>query len=599
MAEKQQSHSFFWIVSRFIPLMGVVFFISFFSASTAIGATLYKDYVVRQDRGVDILCEPYTVQPGDWVFKIFQQKGEIANTDFRDFLSMFHRLNPQVPNANMIRPGQVIDIPLKQIKKGHLPGQDSGVVTIPFVMVDEAAEKARQHAQGYTIQQGDTVSRLITTHFGGRFGDTTYRQGLSLFKALNPHLKDVNQIRAGASVVLPDPSIREQMGYDSLFDAKGNLVGQFASAAQPAAHPSRPTEKLTPMAEAALMVGGRLLDKGTHYLPTEQGTTFELDLSKYPVIDIMPSPQVIVSASDDIMGADINTVRSWWSNLNTVKVARISKNASAVEIAREVLALLEPGAGEKTAAAAPVTISDNGVQIQVTAKWIHALPSDDDAPPRHVCITPVEATAQATDPGIVQYLARHAVDIRDILPGTSPKSGAPLYPALLNPAVMTREMIDSSDPKAMIETFTRMMGFHYSPNVGITFPYTGIQVQALSNLVSFGNGNETLVDFGDLYGDAVAAIRNTGLSIVQILPDSKAIPALSQLLDMSGMAHTPNPVFYAAERSAEFNTAIQIHGVLVTRPESQLLFTDVNLPEAVSVLIQRQGTRIVYVGHPQ
>jgi hypothetical protein len=42
---------------------------------------IYKNYIVRFDRGWDILCEPYVVKPGDWVLKIFRQKGEIAHKD--------------------------------------------------------------------------------------------------------------------------------------------------------------------------------------------------------------------------------------------------------------------------------------------------------------------------------------------------------------------------------------------------------------------------------------------------------------------------------------------------------------------------------------
>jgi len=60
------------------------------------------------------------------------------------------------------------------------------------------------------------------------------------------------------------------------------------------------------------------------------------------------------------------------------------------------------------------------------------------------------------------------------------------------------------------------MGYNYAQNVAITFPYAGIQIKALSNLVSTGDGKSLLVDFGDLYGDAIIAIKKTGLDIIQI-----------------------------------------------------------------------------------
>jgi hypothetical protein len=125
------------------------------------------------------------------------------------------------------------------------------------------------------------------------------------------------------------------------------------------------------------------------------------------------------------------------------------------------------------------------------------------------------------------------------------------------------DRIDGTSQKALLGSFAQLMGFHYSPNTSISFPYAGIQVQALSNLLSFGNGREILVDFGDLYGDAVEAIRGTGLDILQINVDAGPVEIIARLMETAGMAYTTSPVFYAANRSADFNTAITINGILV------------------------------------
>ena len=138
---------------------------------------LYKNYVVRYDRGWDILCDPYRVEAGDWVLKIFRQKGEIAHEDFREFLGIFERLNPHVKDIDRIRPGQVVDIPIKKLAPGNLPGQDTGIVSIPFVMISSTKETIEKHSTEYTVQKGDTVSTLISKRFGGKYGDNLYNQG--------------------------------------------------------------------------------------------------------------------------------------------------------------------------------------------------------------------------------------------------------------------------------------------------------------------------------------------------------------------------------------------------------------------------------------
>jgi hypothetical protein len=208
-----------------LPLLALILLLP---APDTHGAMLYKSYVVRYDRGWDILCDPYEVQQGDWVLKIFRQKGEIAHEDFREFLGIFQRLNPQVKDIDRIRPGQVVDIPLKKLPPGALPGQSTGVVTIPFVMISSPPEMIKKHTRSYTIRRGDTLSQLIAKRFGGRYGNKTYREGLQLFKAANPQIKDINHIYTGQKIYMPDPSIRKKAWYDALFDKSGHLGNRTA-----------------------------------------------------------------------------------------------------------------------------------------------------------------------------------------------------------------------------------------------------------------------------------------------------------------------------------------------------------------------------------
>ena len=113
----------------------IIIFACLIPFRSAYSAFLYKSYIVRYDRGWDILCEPYVVKKNDWVFKLFRQKGEIAHRDFPEFLKVFKRLNPHVRDINRIRPGQQIIIPLKKISQEGLVEQSSNIVTIPFVTI--------------------------------------------------------------------------------------------------------------------------------------------------------------------------------------------------------------------------------------------------------------------------------------------------------------------------------------------------------------------------------------------------------------------------------------------------------------------------------
>ena len=564
------------------------------------GAMLYKNYVVRYDRGWDILCDPYQVQQGDWVLKIFRQKGELAHADFREFLGIFERLNPHVKDIDRIRPGQVVDIPLKKLAQGALPGQASGVVTIPVVMISSPREIIEKHTRSYTIQRGDTVSKLIANRFGGRYGNTTYSQGLALFKAANPHIKDVNRIYAGQKIYMPDPSIREQSWYSALFDEAGNLVEKMADGAetesgepqpQPTvragselATPQPESEKTGPAAEAASAIGGRLLDKGTYFFPMKQGKDFELDLSRHPMIDLLNGSKVILTTQDRVMNVDLPLIQSYWEN---VKVVKVPEEATSQDILEAVFSAFSSEASTNRLA-----FDDGGINISISAKWIRTEPSVDGRVPRHSCITPITSDSERTHDAIVRYLDQNDIVVKEILSGAPEAARPPLHMEVTK----NIDIIDGSSQKALIESFATLMGFNYSPNTSISFPYAGIQVQALSNLLSFGNGREILIDFGDLYGDAVNAIRDTGLEILQINIDAGPMEIIQRLMKTAGMAYTASPVFYGANRSAEFNTAISVSGILIPMDNGEnRLFTERNIPELIRMFIRDQGIRLIRI----
>jgi hypothetical protein len=581
-----------------VPLLALI---PLLLAPNTYGATLYKSYVVRYDRGWDILCDPYEVQQGDWVLKIFREKGEIAHENFKEFLGIFQRLNPQVKDIDLIRAGQEVDIPLKKLSPGTLPGQSTGVVTIPFVLISSPPEMIKKNTRSYTVHRGDTLSQLIAKRFGGQYGSTTYREGLQLFKAANPQIKNINRIYAGQKIYMPDPSIRKKIWYSALFDKSGHLVKEKPNQAEAKAEatqgmpaeeaapppPVPPTESKSgvPAAQAAAVIGAQLLNKGTYYLPMKKGSDFELDLSRYPMIDFQNGSKVILTTQDKVMNVDLPLIQSYWKQ---VKVVKVAKDASSQEILEAVLSAFS----DQAEATNRLAFDDKGVSVSVSAKWIHSAPSADDRVIRHTCITPIGSAAQRTDEAIVRYLDQNNIVIKDIFNGAPQPEPVPLA---RRPAAQDAH-IDGSSQKALIDSFARLMGFHYSPNTSISFPYAGIQVQALSNLLSCGNGTELLVDFGNLYGDAIKAIRNSGMKILQIGVKDGSLDILRRLMNAAGLPYTVSPVFYGADRPAEFNTAISVKGILIAAGRGEKrLFTDAEVPELIDVFMSNRGIRLVHI----
>jgi hypothetical protein len=568
------------------------------------GTLEYKSYIIRYDRGWDILCDPYQVQKYDWVLKIFRQKGEIAHRDFREFMGIFKRLNPHIKDVDRILPGQHIDIPLKKIPQGTLPGQSSGVVTIPFVTITSVAQLISNSAREYVIRKGDVVSRLVARQFGD-FGTKSYQEGLKMFAAVNPHIKDLDKIYTGQKVYLPAPSVRRQPWYESIFDAKGNIVQEIRPSAAlptPAAAPKAreiPTTQVAgdqgPFAQAASALEGKLYNKGTYYLPTRGHKDFELDLSSFPVIELKNKKRFILSQEERIMDLDPKALEAILPS--DARLVTIPQDPNVLEILQAVGESQER-AGETSSRR--LAFSSHGVDVQVSAKWIETIPAVGDEEPRHICITPIAASAEGTPESIYRYLDQHNIVIKEILPDQSTAQKTPPQRGVTASRYQVQHSLSSANQKQFVAELAKTLGYYYAPNTKISFPYAGIQVEAWTNMISSGRGDELLIDFGDLYGDAVESIQKTGLRIVRIDVEEEPLAIVRKILSEMQADFTENPSFLAANRSSEYNTVITIQGFLCENDKKErILLASASLHQGVSDFLKGNGMQVVMIGASQ
>jgi len=596
MRQSKAKLAFNW---KWLALTAIVLLIH--SSPLSASSLVYKNYIIRYDRGWDILCEPYVVQKNDWVLKIFRQKGEIAHQDFRDFLGIFKRLNPHIQNIDMIRPGQGIDIPLRKLEHGTLPGQASGVVTIPFVTLTDVTKVVKQHSETYTVQKGDTVSKLLARKYG-RFGSKSYQEGVKLFKAANPQIKNLDLIYSGQRVYMPDPTIREKSWYASMYDEKGNLrknvdqntqqtpppaepqpTAQPQPAIQPKPRPTAPPETQTPrsnLAEAANFVGGKLNAKGTYYLPRKEGGDYELDLSKHPILEMGKGAKLVFTPNDAVMNMDKDRFQANWPNITPVTV---DTEATTEQFVSAIFNALE----EEGKPTEELTIEKQGVHIAIRAKWVRS-----ESEGRQLAITPITSTDEQTPESIRRYIEQNGIVLKELLPdGTSLgiNSGGLQRHSIKNILAIT-----PTSQKDFVQVLAKTLEFSYIPNTNITFPYAGIQVEAYANLITTKDGREALVDFGDLYGDAVTAIGKTGLNVVQISPEDSYDAIAQKLLTALSINYEQHPTLLAAQRSPEFNTAITIYGLLFDNDQNRrVLLTSAALHSAVTDMLSDRGIDVV------
>lgn len=579
---------------RFVIVFLTILVLEYLISTGSVGSTvLYKNYVVCQDKGEEILSSPYIVRKNDWLLKIFRQRGEISERDFPKFLMIFKRINPNIPDINTIRPGQYILIPLKKIEPDTLPGQSSGRVTIPFITLSNIPDTLAAYSSKYTVKKGDCVSILISRRYGP-YGTKSYKEGIKIFKFINPDIPNLSHIYQGQSIKLPDPFIKDQPWYQGLFDTSGNLNSETFNHSSSADRSSQQTFEPelkenrpdTPFSQAASILNAKLLNKGTYYFPRQGKEDVKIDLSLCPVIELKNGKKFLFSKKNKIQEYDCHLIESIWENIDIIT---LPAGSSLKEILDSLVQSIKKDPSEKK-----LSFSDHGLQVKVNAQWIFDTTSRLPAGSTKTCVTIIKDLDETTSDSICRYLKEKNIIIKDKLKDDKISKPNTKRPGI-NPPAADLVSVDFSDHKTFVKNFLLAIGQRYAENISITFPYAGIQIKAVSNLLSRDDGNhDLLVDFGDLYGDAINSIEKTGFKIVQIKADDDFRVIIQKLLTATDFSYTVDPTFLAAKRSALYNTALTIPGFLITgKQENKIFLTGVPLPSEVVQFLNDDNIKII------
>ncbi|MDX9785627.1 MAG: hypothetical protein RBT11_02535 [Desulfobacterales bacterium] len=565
------------------------------TATPAQTATLlYKSYVVRKDRGRDILCDPYIVQSNDSILKLFRARGEIAQTDLPEFLFIFSRLNPQVRNVDRIQPGEHVFIPLKKLAPNSLPDQQSGFVTIPFVSLATIPNALKKHAREYTVKPGDTVIDLLSNTFG-KYGTKAHQDGLRLFGRLNPRIADPNHIVTGQSVWLPNADLLNQPVYASLFDAAGNMIADPSFPSEQPTHYQAVSDTRTPLQQVADLLEAQLIDKGTYYFPRPDNSDVTLNLARYPVLEFSDHRRVMFAPAATTLPAmsesDMAAVTSFWKNLTVVT---LDADATPEQLLN---AYFKTGTEKEDKG--EISLLDNGVHIAIKARWWFEPPQLNTDQPlttgRKIGILSLNEKAHTIPNTLLTYLEKHGICLKSITSALPCKNDGEHQA----PTLTQEKIIETSPPERFVSSLLSSLNISYSPHVAISFPYSGMQIPAVSNLIDTANGRSLLIDFGSLYGEAVTAIETSGLKVIRLSAEDTSRDIIEKLLTGIGLSFQTDPHFSATPEPAAFGAEFSIPGYLVSLPaSSEAFFSMVPLdPLLVQFFIDR-GLDIFQIASP-
>jgi hypothetical protein len=163
-----------------------------------------------------------------------------------------------------------------------------------------------------------------------------------------------------------------------------------------------------------------------------------------------------------------------------------------------------------------------------------------------------------------RYLEQNGIVLKELLPGG--RARGPARHRAERHAVKNILTITPTGQKDFTKRLARA-GIHLYPQCGRHLSLCRHSDSGLCQPGQNARRREVLVDFGELYGDAVKAIRQSGLHVVQIAPDEPYTTIAAKMLDGLGALYR-TPLVSCRAAPAPYNTTVTIQGVLMGDTES-------------------------------
>jgi hypothetical protein len=344
-------------------------------------------------------------------------------------------------------------------------------------------------------------------------------------------------------------------------------------------------EKKPPVQKVVDIFNGELRDNGIYHFPRKDAEDLKFDLSRAPVLE-MENGRRIVFANEDLQSEDLNLIETYWRDTKWVTFNSESSLSNILDATINAVG---------TKPQKKITLSDNGLKIDVHAKWIISRSSKDDETKRYICVNEINKPEERTPSSICDYLEKNGIIVEEIFQ----KNQENASPSEKIEEPRTAEdviPIGLTSPRIFVRNILMALGVRYAENVKITFPYVGIQVETNANLISNGQGPDLIVDFEDLYGDAIVAIERTGVKVIQVNKGDTVDSIIEKLLNSTGRTYTRDPVFWTSKRPETYNTSLTVPGFLIEKagsPDTFLVATQ--LHDGVINFLREKGINLITV----
>jgi len=562
-----------FISSSFFIILIFSMFLSTFVSATLIN----RHFPIKKYNGQIIICTPYTVKKDTNIFKLLEMKGEIARHDFHQFLQIFKYINPDIKNIDDLLPGQNILLPLKKLNSDTISKQSKNSFQIPLISIGKIHNFDNDECNRlYTIKQGDTVSKIISKEFGS-YGTSLYFKGLRLFKLLNKHINNLDEVYIGEQICLPS------IDYKKIKDPKTNiqtniympeLEYNFFSLRSSVLNKNRLINFIT---EISIALDLKLKDNGFYHFPRRNSFDLKIDLSLCPVIELENGFRILIDLYNILLEKDKLAVSELWP-ISTILNYSQDCEKKFLDI------LVSQGFKNKR----QLLIKDDGFQTAVRGDWIIFNNQKNILDNSYICLSFLKSPENRTSNAVRDYLYTKKIILKEWI---EQESLFTRYTSINNKSG-NKIILKSENLKYLIKDLITFLDCEYKNDIELKLNYAGFNITTRASLIITNSGEKILVDYGSLYGDAISIIKQKGLKLITLYENKSIFYNLKKLLQTVNIKYIENPVFFGSNRNHQNTTSIVISGILIQAFNKDILIVQNELKTQMVLFLNEKKINV-------
>lgn len=541
-----------------------------YSISLVKTAEVEKEVYEVDDKKV--LTQTFTVQKGDWIWKILRKEGLLKRGNLAELISVLKKLNKSLHNLDLILPGEKIIIPLKIVP---LEGRVALKSPSPK-KITPISDLKDLDFENYTVKPDDSLLKIVR----GRYNvppEDLYGKYLELAKKLNPSISDLNAIYPGQIIRLPIYSpqiVRKRI--EPVVSSK----------------PERMDERITPLARDLCVMfselGEEWVQTGKHFIPLKSGGQANLEAVSYPIINLQNGLCIIVDLNNKLPAKMARLIGSDWDNFRIVHLLKDDDLSSAIDKIFRVCGY------PKVFKRGEPLILRRDITLRITGNWI-VIPSDtrSDNRPAAIVLNLIDKDPQKTPRTIKDYLASLSIKIVDFPPGDD------------TPEKMDQvaTLYGGSDLLSLVGSVLNLTAQSYSTEVDIPLyekQKSDFKLSAKADFLLKNREKDTIIDLKGLAPEMISLLKERGFLVLSLAPEKNPLTIIKRLLRFLDIKFDAGPHYFMATTGPiTKNIKLTVPGIVFSDSLGDtILATPLSLPEEIKVFCSNKGYKILSLPVP-